>query len=322
VWLPLAYVRGDFGIEYVLLLFVAPVVGLALPAWFLYESTVANLTEPTDDRSTGLRRWYIVTTVVLIAAAGAGFFPVEKGKHIGVVLVIALVLFVLYALFCASVFMGEPLGTPRRVRNRWDRHNAGRFTRWLGPSMERAFLMQLIGLLVSFGVLTLVALVQNDASPIPMRQNRIDALLRFIPYVLAFSVFALGLGAWLRSRSNNLFGVRILFAVILSGLAIVPWIIAAIGGIAFQGSDTALSFASPSPFYAALLVDPSAKRDIIRGGLVMSCIWGGLGLLLFVSAFRRSAAIVRAWEQRLTEIDAVFAAEDAMATTMAPADEA
>ena len=43
VWLPLAYSRGHFGLEYLLLLVALPLLLLTAPAWLLYEVTVANL---------------------------------------------------------------------------------------------------------------------------------------------------------------------------------------------------------------------------------------------------------------------------------------
>jgi hypothetical protein len=69
VWLPTAYARADFGLEYLVFLVLTPLTIVALPAWFLYEVTVANMAGPSDDRSSGLRRWFLVSALVLAVVA-------------------------------------------------------------------------------------------------------------------------------------------------------------------------------------------------------------------------------------------------------------
>jgi len=56
VWLPTAYERVPFSVEYFTFLVLIPVAGLTVPAWFFYEVTVANLTSLTSDRATGLKQ--------------------------------------------------------------------------------------------------------------------------------------------------------------------------------------------------------------------------------------------------------------------------
>src|SRR6185436_12007050 len=83
VWLPTAYERAPFDLRYVVFLLLIPVTAITLPAWFLYEVTVANLTSVTDDRSTGLKRWFIVAAPVLTAAAAVPVFAVTTSERLG-----------------------------------------------------------------------------------------------------------------------------------------------------------------------------------------------------------------------------------------------
>ncbi|NUP07233.1 MAG: ABC transporter permease [Polyangiaceae bacterium] len=311
VWLPMAYVRGELGVEYVLLLFVVPFVVIAVPAWFLYESTVANLTEPTDDRSSGLKRWFIGTTLVLVLAALSAMIPLITGDQILIALVADTTLLLLFVLFCVSVFMGEPLAPSRRVRYAWDRSNVGRVSRWLGPGMEPTFQLVLGATVIALALVSVGGLVREMFLPRGSTSLRFDVFARFVSYFGGFTVFVIGLGAWLRARSTNLFGQRIVFGVILGGLAIVPWIIALVLGIALRGSDATLSFACASPLFGFVLLDHSANGEVVAAGFVMSVIFAGTGFAALGSAFRRARGIVRAWEERQDQTDAAFAAEDA-----------
>lgn len=317
VWLPLAYVRGELGREYALILFVAPVVGIALPAWFLYAAMVANLTEPADDRSSGLKRWFIGTTLVLVIAAIVGQLTMRNLDALLIGFVVELVLLVLYFVFCVAVFMGEPLAASKRVRFRWDRDGASWLTRWLGPSMARTFSLILGAALGSLLLLSLVTFTSPRWGSTFFGPDR-PALMRFAASVTGFAVFCVGLGAWLRSRSNNLFGVRLLYAVILGVLAVVPWIVAALFGVAAR-SETALLLAAPSPLFAAVLLDGGKLELATAVGLGMAAVWAASGLVLLVVASARARAVIAAWDAQVAEDEALFAREDAAAEQEAAA---
>src|SRR5258706_81060 len=57
-----------FGLQYVVVLIAVPTLLVLVPAWFLYEITVANLTNDTDDRSSGIRRWFFCCAPLLALA--------------------------------------------------------------------------------------------------------------------------------------------------------------------------------------------------------------------------------------------------------------
>ena len=65
IWLPTAYERAPFDARYVVFLVALPVIAVVLPAWFLHEVTIANLTSANDDRSSGLKRWFVVASPLL-----------------------------------------------------------------------------------------------------------------------------------------------------------------------------------------------------------------------------------------------------------------
>ncbi len=69
MWLPSAYVHADFSLEYVAFLLLAPLALTLIPAWLFYEVTIANMAPPSDDGSTRLRIWTLVSAFALTLAA-------------------------------------------------------------------------------------------------------------------------------------------------------------------------------------------------------------------------------------------------------------
>ena len=80
IWLPLAYERAPFSVVYVLSLVAVPLLFVTVPAWFLSEATSANLTGESDDRSTGLKRWFAICTPLIAVAARS---PAAISDHAG-----------------------------------------------------------------------------------------------------------------------------------------------------------------------------------------------------------------------------------------------
>lgn len=311
MWLPLAYVRGEPGWQYVLILFVLPVVVIGLPTWFLYESTIANLTEPTDDRSTGLKRWFLVAIVALTIAGLVPALFVTNPADCSLMLGADMVCMSSFLLFCAFVFMGEPLGASRRIRHRWTVEGASALRRWLGPSLERTFKMVLVAGVASLGLILLVSILNVIRLTPPPLSAPWDRFAVHGAYMIGLFVFTTGLGMYLRSRSHNLFGSRLVFAVILGGLLILPWMVAALAGIAFRGSG-ALILGSPSPVFGVMLLG-NVPDEVSIAGIVVAVAWTVIGLFLVVQSVRRSRLAVAQFEEHLARADAVLAAEDAMA---------
>src|SRR6478736_2840735 len=97
-------------------------VMVAVPAWLFYEVTIANLAGPSDDRSSRLRIWTIVSTIVLTGCCGIVASAAHQVKW-----AFAQVGF-MFAFFLLNILMvaGEPLGPSRRVEVVWQRLGVGR----------------------------------------------------------------------------------------------------------------------------------------------------------------------------------------------------
>jgi ABC-type transport system involved in multi-copper enzyme maturation permease subunit len=328
IWLPTAYERAPFGASYALFLVVIPVLAVVLPAWFLYEATIANLTSITDDRSTGLKRWFLAAAPALSVAAAVPIFTVPIGDRAPASVMAVGALFCFFT-FCVYLFVGEPIGPSRRVTAHWDRIGASRLRRFLGPGLMRAGSL----LLVAGGAgLTLVTLAGVTMTHRSSGSSTPDAAIVavFAGYALAFYVFIVGLGAFLRSRSASPLVARVLLFAFLFAISVGPWIVAAIAGlIADHSGRDALIVAAPSPFYVFVMIEAMGRTSgggggggaAVMAGMVASMIWALLGLLLLGAAGRRCGTIIRKHEATLDHTDRMLAAEDeAAAARGVPAD--
>jgi hypothetical protein len=312
VWLPMAYVRADFGIAYALLLLLVPLIVFGLPGWLLYEATIANLTEASDDRSSGLKRWFGVASIVLVGAGLVTLWAIPDARGVLAAGVAEVVILLWFLGFATVMFAGEPLGPTRRVIARWQRAGASRLTRFFGPGLARTLGSVVVVGLIGFVVIVAAALLRAEmvAKATLTSYGDMDSyLLAFSAYAIGFFVFTVGLATWLRARSNNVTGSRIVFLALVFGISIVPWIGAAIIGLASRSGDAVL-VAAPSPFYAILLLKHQ-KDELVLAGLCASIAWGVFGTVLFGSARRRVRSMVTAFDEQYARAEAALAAEEA-----------
>jgi ABC-type transport system involved in multi-copper enzyme maturation permease subunit len=314
VWLPTALVRAPFGVEYVLYLVVMPLAMIAIPAWFLYEVTVANLTAPNDDRSTGLKRWFVVASVAFFVSAFLPIFAVDEDDLRAVAILAASGLLMHFA-FCSFVFAGEPIGPSRRVVMHWDRERAGGLRRFFGPGLTPTTTLELIlgvSTIVAVGVICSIG-VEASASSIHQPEEHLGQIATFCLYAACFLVFLVGLRSFLRSGGRTAMMTRVLIVAIGFGIAVGPWIVAAIAGILGGGSDDSLIIASPSPFYAFYVLEAIERGDEVHviAGTIASVAWGALGLFLVAAGRGRASKVMREHDSLLNEAAARFAAEDA-----------
>lgn len=311
IWLPTAYSRAPFDFKYVILLVVVPLLSVILPSWFLYEVTIANLTSITDDRSTGMRRWFLVTNFLIalpLVALSASQDQIGPGA--------AFALYALLLSFMAMVFCGEPIGPSRRVTRDWDKVGASAFRRFLGPGIVRANV-----LLIILGTITMLAFTAVGLVAISMRgatdgPRHALAVVVFCTYGIGFLLFTSGLAAYTRARTNAPGASRgILFAVlflICSG----PWIVAAMAGVVIRsGGDDAYLIAAPSPFFMFYVSDRVTREATmfsppVIGGLVAAIAWGLLGLSMLGAAHKRCQQVILAHEAALNASEAALNAED------------
>ena len=304
VWLPTAWVRADFGLPYVAFLVVMPAVAVLVPAWLFYEVTIANLASPSDDRSTRLRVWTIVSTLALTGCAAivaVATRQVEWGMAQGCLL---------FVFFTFVIFMlgGEPLGPSRRVRVAWEREGRGGALRALGPGVVSAATWVLCLLLVAFG-----ALLGVSALTLPTGDD-LRRLIAFDGQLLAFLVFICGLCAFLRSRSEGATATRVLLLVAILAALLGPWIVMAIAGVLTHSGDATLALAAPSPTFAFVLAEAMAASTPNVASLVMPailCSAGyalfGVGLLALASA--KTTERLAQERARQTQLDTLLEAE-------------
>jgi ABC-type transport system involved in multi-copper enzyme maturation permease subunit len=324
IWLPTAYERAPLDASYALFLVILPVLAVTLPAWFLYEVTIANLTSVTDDRSSGLKRWFVAASVGLTLAAAVPIFAASSASDRATTAMVGLGVLASFFTFCVFLFAGDPIGPSRRVAIQWDRAGAGRLRRFLGPGVIRAS-----SLLLVTGGLALAALtgfgLWAAAGATGSSSSDVARLAAFGGYAIAFYVFVVGLGAALRARASAPLVARMLLFALLFGITVGPWIVAAIAGALTEGSasDNAYVVAAPSPFYV-FVMSKAIGRGAYSGPLVVTgmgfcVIWAALGILLLGVAARRCGTIIRKHEAMLAETDRILAAEDEAAAAPPPA---
>ncbi len=320
VWLPTAYVRADFGFAYIAFLIIIPIALVALPAWFLYETTVANMAGPSEDRSSGLRRWFLVAGPGAALASWVAVFAVDKNDQ-GLAAVVCVGLQLLFYFLVAMVFAGEPLGPSRRVRVHWERQGVGKLRRYLGPGI-----MQASSLLMTFGVgsmvLTCVAGLVGELMWSTSRfDEKVTALFVFTGYAVCFFVFTVGFVSWMRARSTGSATPRVLTLVAVLLAMIGPWIVMAIGG-ALSDSDSALILAAPSPTYVFVMIEQISRKasdleSFLAAGIACSAGWAILGLALFTAAGMRTKKAVREHDEAQARLEAVLEEEDRAQTEAA-----
>ncbi len=315
IWLPTAYSRASFDWVYVLSLFVGPVLAVGIPSWFMYEVTIANLTSPTDDRSTGLKLWFLVCIPLL---ALAGFAPIlgASANDTAELAILSQGLFFFVLTFVVFLFQGDAIGPSRRVEAHWDRVRAGRFARFLGPNVVRTAALELVVGLVCMALLTAVGVyfastrpTYHDAGP--------EQVMLFGLYAGGFFVFMLGLGTFARARSSNAMVARLILAGTVLALLITPWVVAAIIGVLGAPSggwdEDMLSVASPSPvfvFFAMGKVKDSSPGVAPFASVACSFGYMLIGVLCLLAARSRSARIISQHQAMLAETDRLLAQED------------
>jgi len=256
IWLPLAYSRVPFALDYAVLLVAVPLLLVLVPAWFLYETTISNLTGEADDRSTGIKRWFVVCTPLLALAAGIPSITASEVKVRLLWSIWGLSLFALHVGFCVLRFGAEPAGPSRRVRIHWERDGAGFLRRFFGPGLVKTqVLTAVVGLAGMALIAGLDALSILRDSAISPRDAGLAAkqIGVFTAYEMLFCVFVVGWMAWLRARSHSAWTARLVACGILFLIAAGPWVVAAIGGaLSDSGTQAWMAVGAPSPFFALL----------------------------------------------------------------------
>jgi hypothetical protein len=318
VWLPTAYARADFGAEYVALLVLLPFVLIAVPAWLFYEITIANMASASDDRSTRLRLWTLVSTPGLtLALVGCGVaFRDEDWFLLG-----AGALFLL-CIFEAFLFAGEPLGPSRRVEVHWQRDGVSAIRRFVGPGVVQASVTLVVLVLGCFGLLALAGFLV-----LPDKGDKL-AVVSLAGYAGAFAVFVAGFAAWTRARATGPGVPRVLLLGALFLAFVGPYVAMAIAGVSGSG-NRAMLVAAPSPIYAFHMVSEARDLTVLASGVTVSdperdatllagavCAgaWALIGLGLLAVAASRVRVRRHAEKAQRAALEASFAKAEATAS--------
>jgi ABC-type transport system involved in multi-copper enzyme maturation permease subunit len=301
VWLPTAWVRADLGLPYLAFLVVLPAVAVLVPAWLFYEVTIANLAGPSDDRSTRLRVWTIVSTLALTGCCGIVGLATRQVEW---TMAQGSLLFV----FFTFVLAGEPLGPSRRVRVAWDRAGRGRALRALGPGVVPAATWVLGLMLTAYAALIGIGLLTLKSG------SEWTLLVAFNGELLAFLVFICGLSAFFRSRAEGATAPRVLLLVAIVGAVIGPWIVMAIAGVVTRTGDATMALAAPSPTFAFVLAEAIARsstgmQDLLVPAILCSAGYALFGVALLAMAGSRAQQRLVQERERLTQLESMLDAE-------------
>ncbi|MEM9875681.1 MAG: ABC transporter permease [Myxococcota bacterium] len=326
VWLPSAWTHAPFGLSFVLLLVLLPAAVIGLPGWLIYELTRARLLSVTDDRSFGLKRWFIVASLLtlLTAALPAAFVPKNERS---LAVIAGMSGYSSFVVFNAFLFAGEAIGPSRRVRVFLAR--AKRWRRALGPGVVEVTRLQLALMAFAFFAIAGIGLAAIHLTPGTRRVTmQTEQIVVFSAYALGFSYFVIGLGAYVRSRSTGGALPRIVLLSVLTALSFLPWILAAILGLlngsTSPGDDAAL-IAALSPGYGFVAAKALSRPDpglALIASMVASTLYACFGAGLGYAAGARCRRIIESHETLLREADERLAAEDAAATAVRPLPEA
>ncbi len=303
VWLPLAYTRAPFGIAYLVFLMAAPLTSIAIPAWFFYELTVANLSGTADDRSTGLKRWFVVAAIATTSFLVVAVLLVDRTDIDGAYGLVATMLFT-FTLFAAFLFADEPLVASKRVRTHWARRRRTALTRWFGPGLGRTTTLVILITHASFTTLAAAALLR--CMPYPgASQKALLSIVSFTGYGLGFSTFVTGLNSFLRSRNSSAWGVRIITIAVSMAIALLPWAVAAIAGVITQ-QDRAIAIAAPSFTFAPVVLSVRKAYTILPA---IACFtgWWFIGLVLALFGARRARTAIAEQANMAAQLDASLA---------------
>lgn len=310
VWLPTAYVRADFGLPYCVFLLILPALCAVIPAWLFYESAVANMGSPSDDRSTRLRLWFLVT---MPALTGGAALVTWLSHDRGWVYAGASLLW-LFGCFGAFLFSSEPFEPSLRVLADWQRRGTPWLSRSLGPGILRASMLLLL--------VTAGCLIENAALGLLKAKTNADrdAILAFHGYALGFFGFVVGFTAWARARATSAGTPRLLLATALFFAFVGPWIAMAVAGLITSQRDRAMLMASPSPSFAVTMVQAATAGTpdaglILATGAACAAAWALIGLGLFTVAGARIRARLAAEHSARAALQHAFAAEEAALTT-------
>jgi hypothetical protein len=326
VWLPLAYTRAHFDGLYVLLLIALPLTVTALALWFFYELSVLLLAPPSDDRSTGMKRWYLVSLpTVAVMALIPGLMT--RGVGSTTAWIAGLAALFAFVAFAAFVLAGDALAPSPRVEFEWRRDGATWVARALGPGLVQTCTLQLVTALTTLSVFALggAAILSRGVFP-GLPPVPAVSLLICAENWSAFLLFVVGFLLWSRVRSESVGAARLLTAMVALVAVAAPWAFFVVFAYpAGKRGVDAMVFAAPSPLYSLAMIRAVEKGEPhlpITAGLGCSLGWAALGLTLFGFGARRATKVLAARRTNEADLAARIAEELPSVPPHAPSDAA
>ena len=306
IWLPTALLSAPIGFSSIVLLVLLPTLSLLLASWFLYEIALANARSVTDDRSTRLRRWLLISLPVfgLVLSLACVALPSSPRWAFST----SIWMIEGLSTFVVLVSIGEPFGPSRRVRLSWERAGKGPWARRLGPGLMAAMTSVLLAGEAALVLITAFALVsllsRHDIS------HRVDLIRIAIHagYAIGLLVFVVGAAAALRSFSRSAKMPRLLLLGCLLAAAVGPWAAYRAGVMAAPSGFRAILLSSPSPLFAAYLGFAVAHfvslpvAEMWSAGISIS-LWLLSGIALLVVARRRCRQALEQHHWALKELE-------------------
>jgi hypothetical protein len=318
VWLPTAYARADWGVAYATYLVALPLGVAAVAAGFFREVTVANLSDPSADRSTGLKRWFVAACLV---STLLGSIPpwLSSGKSWPAPMLAEGVV-ALLATFALFVLSSDPPGPSRRVLAQWQKAGAGALGRFLGPGLARTAVLLVAATVASELVLMAVASM-TAATTVSGRHEGSAAVLG--AYASCFFIFLAGFATFARSLPGSRLPPRAVLALALFAAVAGPLFVLAIAGLTTSWVDRSFWIAAPSPLYVFAMIETLEsslpKPRVLLAGSTAMAGWAVLGAVLGAIGQRRLERHRTATQEAWQNLEARLRAEDEAARAMPPA---
>lgn len=277
VWLPTALANAPLSADYIVVLILQPLVSIVVPGWFFREVTVANMTSAFKDRSSGLLRWLAGSTCMLGVALAAPLF-VDGANWLDTTALRALLGMASFAILTTLVLQGISPGYAR-----------------VGPTMVQA-----MARLLGFSLIALVSLTAVSLVVVALRVSDlfVDNYLFLIgsagAYFVSFVVFVVGMGTWLRIRTANVATARVALAGVVLLVVGGPFVLAVLGMVLGDESETNMVIAAPSPAYVLLLpkdLTASARDYVLMRTAWIAAGWALAGAVFFCAALRRQRSV-------------------------------
>src|SRR6185503_5002082 len=172
------------------------------------------LAPKSDDRTTGIKRWYLVSLpIVGMMSAIPGLMT--RGVGSTTAWIAGLSGLFSFATFGAFVLAGDALAPSPRVEFRWRRDGATWATRGLGPGLVQTCTLQLVTALTALAAFALggAAILSRGVFP-GLPPVPAVSLLICAEEWSAFLLFVVGFLLWSRVRSDSTGTGRVLTAMV------------------------------------------------------------------------------------------------------------